>query len=337
MSRPSAVIGKRVDITLPLSESVRMPRASWTVQTTRTTADRLQQLSHLSVCPHSVTHLDLPAATRGLSASAGPEPSRVLQDKDSSVPFNYTTAFSRPCIVVNLLDRLMAMEDLVAAAMRRNNLPGRLPTRPEALWTAPEYAHIMRLLRVDVDEIRSILSDWDAASLAEKCIILCTGWRSFAPTYRDCCHPTWWAWHPFLLHPYLTQQAGEWLRAVGVKGVCTDAPSVDTPLRHWIHAPDDAMKLAWEPVHDAVRAAHSSRTKPVPIHDLFSGGDGFIIESLQLTSDVMYMAGPSMPYVDPLSPSMPATATAILTVLPFTCRSEPDALLVYAILVTEGR
>nr|NIN69093.1 hypothetical protein [Anaerolineae bacterium]NIN99175.1 hypothetical protein [Anaerolineae bacterium]NIQ82016.1 hypothetical protein [Anaerolineae bacterium] len=275
-----------VNATLSLDESVRMLRTSWVVHSTRMSSDRSQLLSLLSICPHSTSHLDSPMAYRAtpcLSAYEGKEESeRTRLARESSKA--YQEPFSLDCVIFNFSERARKMEASLAEAMARAGLRGLLPARPASLWTQEEYHSIVAEMAIGCEEIQQMLEHSGVSSLKDACVVLYTGWRQFAPLYRDCGHPHWWAWHPFLLHPYLAGEAAEWLWKQDVRGIGTDAVSVDWPLRLWTMRSPDSPTAPWQPIRSAVEKLQDGERGPamricLPAHDLFLGSERFLLES----------------------------------------------------------
>ena len=336
MSENAQVPLRRFDAALPLDESVRMARASWTVHSTRLTPDRFQRLSHLGISPHSLTHMDLPTTFfRASSTNAsGPERGSFRPDTSDQNARDFRRPFSVDCVILNLMERLWWMERILHEAMPTAGLEGRLPNRPVALWESKQYKDIIARLAVDVDEIEQVLSRCGEITLKDTCVMLYTGWRNFTPLYKDCGTPHWWAWHPFLLHPYLTREAAGWLRDREVCGLATDAVSVDTPLRNWLWLRREKKQAPWGPVREAVDAIMGAADEAegpalgTPAHHAFLGSGGFLLESLALTSEVFFLESEMM--VPPFGEDgveLPNVQHVRLTVLPFGSDPESEGLL----------
>lgn len=327
---------RRFDATLALDESVRMPRTSWTIHSLRLTEDRLQRLSHLGVCAHSLTHLDLSTAYPPLPTAR----SGHNHPKDLTHPQPATY----DCTILNFLDKSWIMEDALGVALRRAGVQGRLPSRPIELWTRDEYVALVRQLAIHPDHIIALLREAGASRLRDRVVVLYTGWRVFVPLYKDCGDPHWWAWHPFLLHPYLTQQTAAWLTDAGVCGLGTDAPSVDTPLRHWLRLRTEGMEAPWACVRELVAEASAGMALDVvgsahtPAHRIFLGSGRFLLESMNLRSEILYMETRDYaPAIGPSGIQLPKCTDAQMTVLPFSCKQETDAILAYVLLFPVGK
>jgi len=345
MTEPTPRRVRCVDATLSLDESVRMARASWTVRSLRRSPDHLQDLSHLGVCPDAVTHLDLPAsyvADPCLSVYRNmPYGERVQAAERAGSRFR--RPFTLECVVLNCLGRQWWMEDMLRQAMQRQGLHSRLPGRPVALWAGGQYATILNALEIRLDEVQTLLRDVGASCLRDAVVVLYTGWRAFTPLYRDCSHPHWWAWHPFLLYPHLSRGAAHWLRDQGAAGIATDAVSVDSPLHHWGILSARQLASPWEPIREAVgRRAGTEAVGPdampmdvwMPVHDCLLGSERLVMESLQLVSDVLYASSDAQcPTLDEDGLRLPLASRARITVLPFTCGPYSESLLAYVLIL----
>jgi kynurenine formamidase len=259
---------------------------------------------------------------------------------------NASVPFSVDCLIFNFTEKQRWMERQLNEAVQRCGETSYLPTRPIALWRSEDYKLILKTLAVDVSDIEKKLGNRRKDDVNDKGVIFFTGWRAFTPLYKDCGNPSWWAWHPFLLHPYLTPEAAEWLADRNVRVVGTDAVSVDSLVRQWLLAgelcPD--LEAPWKEIREAVAAWKRNEEKNLShrgymkVHRTMINSGALIIESLALTSAVLLLGDESgLPHIGKNGIQLPEVASARITVLPFVSEKGLNALPVYAILFPPER
>lgn len=165
--------------------------------------------------------------------------------------------------------------------------------------TLQKYAEICRQLRLNLEQTIEELN----VDIENKVLLINTGWTDFIPRYKDLSAPFWDAFHPYLLHPYLDNQALKFLSNKKVIGLGVDSTSLEFPLQaaierkgHHIPIVDEAVesfqidrKIAG--IHFDINSLKSPILEWCKQHGLFMAknlifpSDIFQDDQIDLTSD----------------------------------------------------
>jgi len=325
------------DFTLPLDGSIRVRDYQQTmVLQNRTTIDDLQRISDLQFYPHLLTHIDLLPRIPWREW----EISNLLPDyvqNEPNNPENNTFLFENkvvPCTIV-LLDKPRKLMRNACRETWENTLR---PRHPFEKWPEEVFINILENLSIS----RSHLE----ASNIPRNNFICfyTGWREFAPRDGDLTHPVWYPWHPYLMNPYLDEDAVQYLlsedKGLNCLGIGCDIGALDSPLRYIAYSKsktqDDLMlvnKFFGDCLNRQELCPSSSLPKVAcfsPVHILTLSKCRLLIEQLHIPLQLFNQ------FVnDSQNENAFPTLHGKLVILPFKCYQRVDATLVSVIFTLD--
>jgi kynurenine formamidase len=107
----------------------------------------------------------------------------------------------------------------------------QVPYGKKYVWSEGVFGRLLTAMEIAKAEVEW-LQQIDPAA-----VVFRTGWRRFAPSDGDLRDPSLVPWHPYLMHPYLSSEAADFLvssmhlRAIGSDHV----HGLDSPLRYVFH------------------------------------------------------------------------------------------------------
>ena len=252
------------DLTLPLDGVIRTygNDASTLFHPKLVTPDQLQWISRLEVSPHAVPHLDFPAS---LKAWLRPEHIRGTNVPSYLTYQGPTDIAVFRTLIVDMTDRARIMRATIQKAEKEGRFEG-IPTRPIYCWEEGEFRELYNSMAITRQQIEWI------TEMKPEAVLFYTSWRQFAPIDGNIKSLDFIPWHPYLLHPYLVEEAGEYLLSSPVgprlKAIGCDLYGLDTPLRYLVllgDTPLDSKRLDSRLKND-LESLPAARAEDAPYH-----------------------------------------------------------------------
>ncbi|MFP4057328.1 MAG: cyclase family protein [Candidatus Brocadiia bacterium] len=231
MSDPPLDLDRAIDFTVDWADSfahhgTMLTHTETSVYPPRGVGTRRRELwdsFRVHLCPHSVTHMDLPWALDGVEPAYGTREAQELRME------RYTCTQAFDAVVLDL----RAKQDVLAAALGEPLLE---ETRPLEPLPVDRLHELICDLLITPGDIESALEGADEAGqergiLEGRFVVFHTGWRErFATGWHDLGNPGWELFHPYLVHPFLDAGTAQWLIKAQVAGVGIDGSNLECPL-----------------------------------------------------------------------------------------------------------
>ena len=190
------------------------------------------------ISPHTITHMDLPWALDELPLHVHQKDERVHRHTKKAQ--DYLAALASPQLMRAVFVKFTDLGGLVQKRLGDTN------TNIENLFklSGTELADLVMALRINP---KTLLVERipNSIDLKDTLLILHTGWaQRFIEKKEELCSSFWQAGHPWLLHPWLDEEAVLGLIHQGIKGIAIDAPMSDCPLYIAKYSPQKRSNLA---------------------------------------------------------------------------------------------
>jgi len=234
--------------------------------------------SQWQICPHAVTHMDLPWALDELPALATKGDKRIFMDHPEAQRHLLSLATPRTSRAI-----FTAFTDLADETDARNRHDAGSDIPP---FSGEQLAEFIRQRRIGVETFQSRIPS--SLDLEGALLVIHTGWTCrFAPKGDDISSLFWEGMHPWLVHPWLDKPLVTYLAHRGISGIAIDAPMADCPIYVASRlAPQNpeirkAAAITYEEEFNGVKLPPRQ-----PAHVKFLGDFSILIEALDIPREV---------------------------------------------------